>query len=197
MLVPLALATWALTARSVPGHQARYQPFLTVAWTELPSLRAMVTPATPAPIGPSTIVSACPSESDSPAPRSSIAPAGTVGFSGASAARVDRDAVAVQAGRAVGIDRGGIRPASVAQNRRAGTRGAALRSSGELAGKRSRWGSRSIRRMQARRSIRAGWPRPRQRQRHSDPDPPARPATATSASGGGSRPPAAGRWPPG
>jgi hypothetical protein len=77
VLVPFALATWAVIACSVPGHQARYQPFLTVAWTELPSLRVMVTPVTPAPIGPSTIVSACPSESDSPAPLSWIVPAGT------------------------------------------------------------------------------------------------------------------------
>jgi hypothetical protein len=80
VLVPLALATWAVTARWVPGHQARYQPFLTVAWTELPSLRVIVTLVTPAPIGPSTIVRACPSESDSPAPLSWIAPAGRLDF---------------------------------------------------------------------------------------------------------------------
>lgn len=80
MLVALALVTSAVTARWVPGHQARYQPSLTVAWTELPSLRVILTPVTPAPIGPSTIVSACPSESDSPAPLSSIAPAGMLDF---------------------------------------------------------------------------------------------------------------------
>jgi hypothetical protein len=76
VLVPFVLATCAVTARWVPGHQAKYQPFLTVAPTELPSLRVIVTPVTPAPIGPSTIVNACPSESDSPAPLSSILPAG-------------------------------------------------------------------------------------------------------------------------
>ena len=174
VLVPLALATWAVTACSVPGHQARYQPFLTVAWTELPSLRVIVTPVTPAPIGPSTIVSACPSESDSPAPLSWIVPAGMLDVRAAAVVRADRDAVALHAGGAVGIDRGGVRarecrsePAcrdpcrSAVRQRRAGR--AAVP-----------WGSRSIRRMRARRSIRAGWPRPRQRRRRSAPAPPAR-----------------------
>ena len=138
MLVPLALATWAVTARSVPGHQARYQPFLTVAWTELPSLRVMVTPVTPAPIGPSTIVSACPSESDSPAPLQLDRSGRDAGCPAARAARADRDAVALHAGGAVGIDRGGVRAAGVGQNRRAGTRAAVLFSSGELARQRCR-----------------------------------------------------------
>jgi len=76
VLVALALTTRAVTARAVPGHQARYHPFLTVARTDRPWLRVIVTPVTPAPIEPSTIVSACPSESDSPAPLSSTFPAG-------------------------------------------------------------------------------------------------------------------------
>jgi hypothetical protein len=80
VLVVFAVATCAVTARWVPGHQAKYQPFLTVAWTELPSLRVIVTSVTPAPIGPSTIVNAWPSESDSPAPPSSILPPGTLAF---------------------------------------------------------------------------------------------------------------------
>jgi hypothetical protein len=52
VLVPLVAVTAAVTARSVPGHHARYQPFPTVAWTELPSLRVMVTPVTPVPVRP-------------------------------------------------------------------------------------------------------------------------------------------------
>jgi hypothetical protein len=58
----------------VPGHQARYQPFATVARTALPSLRSIVTAVTPAPVRPSTSVNALPPASRLPAPASSIRP---------------------------------------------------------------------------------------------------------------------------
>ena len=60
--------TSAFVAVSVPGHHARYQPLATVACTELPSLRSIVTAVTPAPVRPSTSVSALPAESRVPPP---------------------------------------------------------------------------------------------------------------------------------
>ena len=50
MLVPEAVVISAFVAVTVPGHHARYQPLATVACTELPSLRSIVTAVTPAPV---------------------------------------------------------------------------------------------------------------------------------------------------
>ena len=58
MLVPAVDVTAAFVAWTVPGHHARYQPLTTVACTELPSLRSIVTAVTPAPVRPSTSVNA-------------------------------------------------------------------------------------------------------------------------------------------
>ena len=43
MLVPEAVVISAVVATAAPGHHARYQPSATVACTELPSLRSIVT----------------------------------------------------------------------------------------------------------------------------------------------------------
>ena len=107
---------------------------------------------------------------------------GDAGCRAATAARADRDAVALQAGGAVGIDRGRVRAAGVGQNWRAGTRAAVLLRGGELAGQRRR-GARGPPGERGRRArSEQDRPRPRQPRRRSAPAPPERSGRARDAS---------------